>query len=90
MSDLNIYDRSALLELLQRCQNGDATCLFTLKEIEGAVDRKLDVEKIKADKLADVLQGIINSACHPEIALRVISVELAPIRKALAEYHKTP
>ncbi len=43
----------------------------------------------EADKLAAVLQSIIDSACHPDIALRVISVELAPIRKALADYRKT-
>jgi hypothetical protein len=43
----------------------------------------------EADKLAAVLQSIIDSACHPDIALRVIAVDLAPIRKALAEYRKT-
>lgn len=43
----------------------------------------------EADKLAAVLQGIIDSACHPDIALRVISVDLAPIRKALADDRQT-
>lgn len=40
----------------------------------------------EADKLAQVLQSIIDSACHPDIALRVISVELAPIRRVLKDY----
>lgn len=37
------------------------------------------------EKLRKVLQGIIDSACHPEIAQRVVLVDLKPIRKVLAE-----
>lgn len=33
--------------------------------------------------LATALQGVINSAAHPAIALRCVMVDLAPIRKAL-------
>jgi hypothetical protein len=41
------------------------------------VNDKLKQETIK------VLEDIINKACHPDIALRVVMVELAPIRKML-------
>ncbi len=30
------------------------------------------------------LEGVINSACHPEIAIRSVMVDLAPVRAALA------
>lgn len=42
----------------------------------------------EADKLAAVLQSIIDGAVHPDVALRRISVDLAPIRAALEEYRK--
>lgn len=34
-------------------------------------------------ELVKGLEHVINSACHPEIALRVVMVDLAPVRKAL-------
>ena len=34
-------------------------------------------------ELVKGLEHVVNSACHPDIAIRVLMVELAPVRKAL-------
>ena len=34
--------RDEMLDLLHRCQNGEATCMFTLKKIEEHVDAVID------------------------------------------------
>jgi len=39
-----------------------------------------------ADLLAATLRRILNGACHPEIALRVVMVDLGPVRAALKAY----
>ncbi len=43
----------------------------------------------EADKLAAVLQSIIDGCVHPQVALRRVSVDLAPIRAALKAYHES-
>ena len=50
-----------------------------LKAITKERDALIEVKKSSEA----ALQGVINSACHPAIAIRVLMVELAPIRKAL-------
>ena len=35
-----IRGRAEWLELLHKCQNGEATCLFVLKEMEAEMDRQ--------------------------------------------------
>lgn len=35
-------------------------------------------------KTLDCLEGIVNQAAHPEIAIRVVMVDLKPIRKEIA------
>ena len=73
-----------------------AVLTATLSELEAIKDEKTpDWSQIKgsanpeADALAATIQGVIDSACHPDIALRVISVELAPLRAALTKYRST-
>ena len=36
-------------------------------------------------RLIEVLQGIINSCVHPDIAVRCVMVDLAPIRKVIKQ-----
>lgn len=50
----------------------------------------LEFNQANFDKLVAVnnemrraLEHVVNSACHPDIAIRVLMVELAPVRKAL-------
>lgn len=45
------------------------------------------LEKLNAE-MAETLQGIINGCVHPEVAIRTVFVDLAPIRKALKENEK--
>jgi hypothetical protein len=46
-----------------------------------------EIEKLKRDKeiLRKALEGVLNSAMHPDIALRAALVDLKPVRKALKE-----
>ena len=47
---LDIFNRQQLLDRLHDCQNGEATCLKVMREIEAAVDRELGeflVEKLR-------------------------------------------
>ncbi len=43
-----------------------------------------------AAEMAACLQSIIDGAVHPDIALRCILVDLAPIRAVLAKYRNRP
>lgn len=50
----------------------------------------LEFNKENFDKLQEqntvfkeALEGVINSCAHPEIAIRCVMVDLAPLRKAL-------
>lgn len=38
--------------------------------------------------MAAALEGVLNSACHPDIALRAVLVPLDPVREALSQYRR--
>lgn len=40
-------------------------------------------EQSAFDLMRATLQGVLNSVAHPDIALRAVLVNLAPVRKAL-------
>lgn len=42
----------------------------------------LSREQVKP--LVEALEGVVNSACHPDVAVRSVMVPLDPVRKALA------
>jgi len=49
---LDIFNRKMLLDRLHDCQNGDASCMKVMKEIEAAVEREMESpENKKSDKL---------------------------------------
>jgi len=50
-------------------------------------DRVLSTLEV-ADVLAKALEGVVNSACHPDIAQRAVLVSLDPVRDALKVYHE--
>jgi len=41
------------------------------------------ITPIELQKTFQVLEGIVNSAVHPDIAVRVVMLELKPIRKEI-------
>jgi hypothetical protein len=49
------------------------------------VQKEFDALKLNNEKLRTALEGIINSAVHPDVAVRSIMVPLDPIRKILKE-----
>ena len=65
---------------MQTCSenNGD----LILKTIEFNRDNFDNLVKQNAE-LMEVLQGIINHCVHPEIAVRSVMVDLAPLRKVI-------
>lgn len=92
---LDIYDRSALLALLMRCQNGEASCLFTLNAIEDAADRKLKLHEtalIEAERVLALAYDLIESdendlsrqAIHVNASIRAV---LARVRPLLTKSH---
>jgi len=48
-------------------------------------DRVLSTLEV-ADTLAKALEGVVNSACHPDVAQRAALVNLGPVREALKVY----
>lgn len=54
---------------------------------------ELEFTKENFDKLvkqnadmAATMQGIINGCCHPDVAIRAVFTDLAPIRKSLKKH----
>ena len=57
---------------------GPAITLVNLTELARKLERN-------NNKLKNALNGVLNSALHPEIAIRASFVQLEPIRKVLKE-----
>ncbi len=62
----------------------DAATQGHYEDMEARLGR-LDVT---AANMAAALEGVLNSACHPDIAIRAVLVPLEPVRDALAQYHR--
>lgn len=69
------------------------TCFVLTGEITMLMSDKLPFTQENFDKLeklnaemAETLQGIINGCVHPEVAIRAVFVDLAPVRKTLSKY----
>lgn len=57
-----VRGRAEWLDLLHKCQNGEATCLYVLKEMEAEIERE-------NSKLREALQGLVDwGKTLPDIA----------------------
>lgn len=94
MSDLNIYDRSALLYALQRCQTGEASCIYTLNLIEEAHERevaKRDAALAEAEGVlvlahdwiepdeGGLCPAIVKDATHVNASIRAVLAKVRPL-----------
>lgn len=50
------------------------------------LESELTILRNQAAIMATALEGVLNSALHPDITIRALLVEFAPVRVALAGY----
>lgn len=73
-----------LLELMHRCQNGEATCMYVAKLVEGKADKAYEAleaaEKALTDAYASLEAPQIRDVAHTQVLIRVA---LAKVRSQL-------
>lgn len=50
-----------------------------------AMAEELKALKSQGKAVCEALEAVINTACHPDVAMRSVMVPLDPVRKALTE-----
>lgn len=88
--DILMADMTEALSL-----NGSQCCILRgaiVETLQPAIrtehKERIDAERKLTDQLASTLQGVLDSALHPDIAIRAVMVSLEPVRTALAAYHQ--
>ena len=84
-------EAKATVECLEVAQSTHEGMLITMDQQLTASQSQVEQQREMIAGLRETLQGVINTACHPDIALRSVMVDLAPIRAAIdtAEPRKT-